>query len=118
LALPKLEGLPTEEREKMIADARPGIRFCDEYESLMSEFLRSLSAWTQLRCFEQAHVTINSAPVAAPCAEVELARSRGSYVATLWALRKHSRNCLQCAETLRVVNGGATPTSIFRASYC
>jgi len=118
LALPKLDGLANFEREKMNADAGPGIRFCDEYERLMSDFLRALSAWTQMRSFQRSPGSPSSEHpvcVISPCAEAELARSHGGYTASLWALRLHSRSCLLCAETLRVVNGEATKPSAFRA---
>src|SRR5262249_11797904 len=104
----------------MSPDAGPGIRFCDEYEHLMSEFLRTLSTWAQFRCFHETPPlsTDQPAPVNQPFAEVELARSRGSYAATLWALRLHSRSCLLCAETLRIVNGEAMGPSTFRTTNC
>ncbi len=112
---PKLEGFGQPiEREKM-SDEGPRVRFCDEYEFLMAEFLRALSAWAQLRCFQKdpdpsdipAHAST------ATLTEAELARSCGSYVAAMWALRMHSRDCLLCEETLRVrVNGTAIPARL------
>jgi hypothetical protein len=111
----------------MSTEAGSGIRFCDEYESLMSEFLRALSTWTQLRCLQEgpALSSSRSVPVNSILAQAELPRSHASYAAALWALRLHSRSCLLCAEKLRmvngevVVNGEVSPSSAFRTTnYC
>jgi hypothetical protein len=72
------------------------IRFCDEYELLLEEFLKALAAWSQMRCFhEQCDATDSFA-------HSELARSCRNYVAALWALRMHSRHCVVCEEMLRI----------------
>jgi hypothetical protein len=117
---------PTYEREKMSDDAGPRVRFCDEYENLMDEFVRALSAWTQLRCFQEdpppSNIPSHQFPAKlAPgnLPKVELARCCGSYIAAMWALRMHSRTCLLCQETLRVqVNGDAAPPARLSPSCC
>lgn len=114
------------EREKMSDDAGPRVRFCDEYENLMDEFVRALSAWTQLRCFQEdpppSNIPSHQFPARlAPgnLAKAELARCCGSYIAAMWALRMHSRTCLLCQETLRVqINGNAAPPARFSPSRC
>jgi hypothetical protein len=83
-------------------NARPRIRFCDEYEELLNEFLKALAAWSRLRGpderFRSAH------------ASAEMARGCQNYVAALWALRMHSRKCVICEETLRMhVNRDVAP---------
>jgi len=128
----ELKGLAYFIRErKMSYDADPRVRFCDEYEKLMDEFVRALSAWTQMHCFQDdpspsdipshqlpaslAHTHRSSGNLA----KAELARSSGSYIAAMWALRMHSRACLLCQETLRVqVNGNAAPPARFSPSCC
>jgi hypothetical protein len=118
---PEFNGLANVEREKMNTETGPGIRFCDEYEWLMSEFLRTLSAWTQLRSFRHDSASASSAQpasVSSSLAQAELARSHGSYAAAWWALRLHSRSCLLCAETLRAVNGEVSRPFALRASRC
>jgi hypothetical protein len=118
----------------MSDDAGPRIRFCDEYETLMSEFVRALSVWTRLSCLpkELSHSnTPSDSPVTdlvyvlvqphspARPAKAELVRSRESYAAAMWALRMHSRNCLLCEETLRVeVNGEVAAPVRLNSSCC
>lgn len=100
--------------------AGPGIRFCDEYETLMVEFLRSLSAWSQLRGFEQTQSSRTRPPaITITPAEGQRNGSSDSYLAALWALRQHSRHCVFCEQTLRVyVNGGIGPTAGLTANPC
>jgi hypothetical protein len=80
----------------MSEKATSGIRFCDEYEELLDEFLKALAAFSQLQGFPDPQETTNTP------ADLELARSDRTYAAALWALRMHSRNCVLCEETLRV----------------
>ena len=104
------------------------VRFCDEYENLMSEFVRALSVWTQLSCFQEdpqpskspLRADLSRAPSAPTnLAQAELVRSGEGYAAALWALRMHSRNCLLCEETLRVqVNGDIATTAKLNPSCC
>ena len=95
----------------MKENATPRIRFCDEYEALMEEFIKVLAVWSQLRVFE------GTAESAETLADVEVARADRRYSAALWALRMHSRECVLCEETLRVhVNGGGAPAATFGAS--
>jgi hypothetical protein len=118
----------------MSDDAGPRIRFCDEYEKLMSEFVRALSAWTQLSCLPEAPSRSNT-PSDSPDtdlafvlvkphgparpAKAEVVRSHESYAAAMWALRMHSRNCLLCEETLRVeVNGEVAAPVRLNSSCC
>ena len=110
----------------MSNDAGPRVRFCDGYEYLMAEFLRALSAWTQLHCFQEdpplSNIPSQQFPAdlaATKLAKTELTRSCGSYIAAMWALRMHSRTCLLCQETLRVqVNGSAAPLARLSPSRC
>jgi hypothetical protein len=95
----------------MKENATPRIRFCDEYEALIEEFIKVLAVWSQLRVFE------GTAESAETLADVEVARADRRYSAALWALRLHSRECVLCEETLRDhVNGGGAPAATFGAS--
>jgi hypothetical protein len=84
----------------MSENATSGIRFCDEYEELLDEFLKALAAFSQLQGFPDPQETIMETTHTP--ADLELARSDRTYAAALWALRTHSRNCVLCEETLRV----------------
>jgi hypothetical protein len=74
----------------------PGqIRFCDEYERLLEEFLQSLRKWKQAEESDRAKVRAEGS------AERNLMAVRREYVWALIALQGHSRECLLCEETLR-----------------
>jgi hypothetical protein len=88
------------------------IQFCDEYEKLLEEFLRALATWNQLRAFGSQGETLEETRAA-----VELTRVGPRYAAAAFALRRHSRECLVCEETLRVqVNRGGASAATLPAS--
>jgi hypothetical protein len=80
----------------------PGqIRFCDEYEGLLEEFLQALMRWKQVHRPGSAE---------APGKIERLLAERG-YIGALARLQAHSRECVLCEETLRVymnVNDGSS----------
>ena len=77
--------------------AEPRVQLCDEYEGLLTEFLKVLTTWSQLREFR--NVSVGSTGTPEPAA---LFRADRRYVVALWALRMHERTCAICGETLRV----------------
>jgi hypothetical protein len=77
--------------------AESPVQRCDEYEALLTEFLKVLTTWSQLREFDNEDVRSRGTP--GPAA---LFRADRRYVAALWALRMHERTCAICGETLRV----------------
>lgn len=84
-----------EPREKMKENVLGQIRFCDEYERLLEEFLQSLTKWKECQGNE------GRARTAKTTAEIELMLSKQEYVRRLIALQGHSRKCSVCEETLR-----------------
>jgi hypothetical protein len=91
--------------------ASPRIQFCDEYEELLTEFLKGLATCCQLRDLNEQLDSANA------LANTELARGGKNYVAALWALRMHSRKCLACQETLRLyLNRDTPPMAKLKAS--
>jgi len=80
---------------KMKVNAPGQIRFCDEYERLLGEFLQSLTKWKQAESLERL------AEDAQPLTEIEYMLAKQDYVWALVALQGHSRECLLCEETLR-----------------
>jgi hypothetical protein len=89
--------------------AEPRVQLCDEYEVLLTEFLKVLTTWSQLREFGNEGVGSTGTPEPAA-----LFRADRRYVAALWALRMHERTCAICGETLRVQaqQGVARPARI------
>ena len=79
---------------KMKVNAPGQIRFCDEYERLLGEFLRSLTKWKQVE-------SDRSVGEEGPPTEIEFILAKQEYVWALVALQGHSRECLLCEETLR-----------------
>ncbi len=67
------------------------IRFCDEYEELLEEFLQALMKWKQ---FDPPGST--EAP-----GKIELLLAGRGHVGALAALQAHSRECVLCEEKLR-----------------
>jgi len=95
--------LSTETKE-MNENVTSSIRFCDEYEELLEEFLKALAAFSQLQDFREHQATSLDTPVKTmdTLADMELARTDRTYAAALGALRMHSRTCVLCEETLRL----------------
>jgi hypothetical protein len=95
----------------MNEDTRLGIRFCDEYEALLGEFLKTLAALSQLQSFfphpMQGQRTV---------ADIEVGRTHHRYAAAVLAVRSHTRECLICKETLRVRVNGGEPVSRINAN--
>ena len=82
----------------------PGqIRFCDEYERLLEEFLHSLTKWKQAERSDRSkgHAERYAVGHAQGPAEIELIVAQREYVWALVELQEHSRECLLCEETLR-----------------
>ena len=80
---------------KMKVNAPGQIRFCDEYERLLGEFLQSLTKWKQVESHDRS-VREEEQP-----AEIEFILAKQEYVWALVALQGHSRECPLCEETLR-----------------
>ena len=83
-------------------ETEPGrIRFCDEYEGLLEQFLQALVTWKQVR-----GLNIGVAP-------------EQEYTGLLLALQSHSQDCVLCEETLRVyvnANGETASTPAWSAT--
>jgi hypothetical protein len=79
--------------KKMKVNAPGQIRFCDEYERLLEEFLLSLGKWKQVEASDRAKVQAEGSS--------EMMAARREYVWALVALQGHSRECSLCEETLR-----------------
>jgi hypothetical protein len=81
----------------------PQVQLCDEYQTLLREFLKALATWTQLREFSSEGGSTGTPQPAA------LFRADRRYVAALWAVRIHERTCMICGETFRCqAHAGAT----------
>lgn len=82
--------------KKMKVNAPDEIRFCDEYERLLEEFLHALARWKQVAGSD------SGAEPAKERSEIELIPATQGYVGALVALQGHSRRCSLCEKTLRV----------------
>jgi hypothetical protein len=81
-----------EPREKMNENAPGRIRFCNEYEELLKEFLRAWMRWKHGHQPGSAETR----------GKMELLLAERGYIEALAALQVHSRECVLCEEKLRV----------------
>ncbi len=86
------------------------IRFCDEYEGLLEQFLQALVTWKQVR-------SLNGVAASKAEGKMELLLTEREYIGSLSALWSHSQECGLCEEILRVqvnAKGGNAST----AAWC
>ena len=77
-------------------NAEGPIRFCDEYEQLLEEFLHALTAWKQVCGSDRPEWPMETR------GKIEMLLAEREYIQALSALQVHSRECMRCEEKLRV----------------